>query len=142
MQRVSAREAHALMEQGYVYLDVRTAPEFAEGHPRGAYNVPWVVPAAQGMVHNPAFVQQVEHALGREARIVVGCATGVRSLEAAQQLAASGFLHVCEQRAGMLGVRDPFGRTRERGWRDEGLPLDTTPEPMRSHEEIARASGT
>jgi len=141
MQRVSAREAAALIERGYAYLDVRTAPEFAEGHPRGAYNVPWVTPGEREMTRNPAFVQQVTAALGKEASIVVGCASGVRSLEAALHLAEHGFLHVCEQRAGMSGVRDAFGRSTERGWRDEGFPVDTEPQPMRSHEEIAaRAS--
>jgi len=129
MDRVSAREAHALMEhEGYVYLDVRTQPEFAEGHPPGALNVPWLEPGPAGMVANPSFVSLVESALSREARIVVGCASGVRSLAAAQLLVERGFLHVCEQRAGMSGVRDPFGRVREPGWRDAGLPVVTAEE--------------
>jgi rhodanese-related sulfurtransferase len=120
---VSAREAHALMEnEGYVYLDVRTRPEFDEAHPTGALHVAWLEPGNHGMVVNPSFVPQVEAVLARDARIVVGCASGVRSLAAANALVESGFVEVCEQRAGMAGVRDPFGRVREKGWRDEGLP--------------------
>jgi rhodanese-related sulfurtransferase len=123
MKRVSAREAHALMKhEGYLYLDVRTVQEFDEGRPTGAVNVPWVVSGPSGMVANAAFLEQVERVLGRQSRIVVGCASGVRSLSAATLLMESGFVHVVEQRAGMAGVRDGFGRVRERGWRDEGLP--------------------
>lgn len=129
MRRVSAREAHALMEnEGYVYLDVRTRPEFDEAHPRGAILVPWLEPGPEGMSINPSFVPQVEGVLARDARIVVGCASGVRSLAAATALVESGFSEVCEQRAGMAGVRDPFGRVREKGWRDEGLPTEVTDE--------------
>jgi rhodanese-related sulfurtransferase len=123
MRRVSAREAYALMEsEGYVYLDVRTRPEFDEAHPKGALHVPWLEPGPDGMSINLSFVPQVAALLAREARIVVGCASGVRSLAAAAALIESGFVEVCEQRAGMAGVRDPFGRVREKGWRDEGLP--------------------
>ena len=113
-------------EQGYVYLDVRTRPEFDELHPRGAINVPWLEVGAEGTAINPRFLEQVEATLGRESRIVVGCASGVRSLAAAELLTESGFSEVCEQRAGMTGVRDPFGRVREKGWRDEGLPTAFT----------------
>ena len=125
MKRVSAREAHTLMEhEGYVYLDVRTRAEFDECHPRGALHVAWLESGPAGMVVNPSFLSSVESALGREARIVVGCASGVRSLAAAALLVEHGFLHVCEQRAGMNGVRDPFGRVREPGWRAAGLPVE------------------
>ena len=124
MRRVSPREAHELMTSaGFVYLDVRTAPEFAEGHPRGAHNVPLQHPGEDGLVDNPAFVAQVRARFAPDDGIVVGCAAGVRSLRAARLLADSGFTNLVEQRAGMSGVRDAFGRVRERGWRDEGLPL-------------------
>jgi rhodanese-related sulfurtransferase len=137
MQRISPREAHALMEnEGYAYLDVRTPLEFAEGHPAGAYNVPWLEQGPSGWVENSCFVEQVAGVLARDAKIIVGCAAGVRSLAAAERLEASGYLHVLDQRAGMSGLRDPFGRARERGWRDEGLPVDSEPRPLRSHREI------
>ncbi|MET0286620.1 MAG: rhodanese-like domain-containing protein [Polyangiales bacterium] len=115
MRRISAREAHELMGQGYVYLDVRSAVEFALGRPRGAINVP---------LGGGDFVEDVRDLLGDDARMIVGCATGVRSVVAAQQLLAAGFTDVLEQRAGMDGVRDVFGRLKERGWRDEGLPIE------------------
>ncbi|MDB4971670.1 MAG: Rhodanese domain protein [Myxococcaceae bacterium] len=123
--------------EGYVYLDVRTVQEFEQGHPRGAYNVPWLEPAAEGLAPNPQFLAQVRAVLASDRAIVVGCASGVRSLAAAEALEAHGFRQVSEQRAGMSGVRDPFGRLQERGWRDESLPLSTQAEAGRSQREIA-----
>jgi rhodanese-related sulfurtransferase len=136
--RLSAREAHALVsEQGYAYLDVRAVPEFDTGHPPGAYNVPLFTPrAGGGMDENAQFVDDVRAALPLGAKIVVGCASGVRSQRASELLLAAGFLDVVEQRAGIEGVRDAFGRVREKGHRAEGLPLAMQAEPGRSYAEI------
>jgi rhodanese-related sulfurtransferase len=138
VRRVSAREAHALLqEQGYVYLDVRAVPEFDTGHPPGAYNVPLLTPRiGGGMDENSAFVEQVRAVLPSDTKLVVGCATGVRSQRAAALLLSAGFSDVVEQRAGIEGVRDPFGRVREKGHRAEGLPLTTEAQPGRSYAEI------
>ncbi|HVZ36927.1 MAG TPA: rhodanese-like domain-containing protein, partial [Polyangiaceae bacterium] len=109
-------------------------------HPRGAYNVPFAEPCEGVLSPNPGFVREVAALFGRDAGIVIGCASGVRSLEAARLLGAHGFANLVEQRAGFSGVRDPFGRVRERGWREEGLPVSTGDELGRSHREIrARA---
>jgi rhodanese-related sulfurtransferase len=135
-RRVSAREAHALCGQGYSYLDVRSVAEFDAGHPEGAYNVPLSEPAPEGMRDNPEFARQVEALFAREAPLVVGCASGVRSLRAARLLVERGFTQVVEQRAGMEGVRDPFGRVREPGYRAEGLPVALRALPGRSFAEI------
>ena len=42
IKSVSPQEACDLLtrEEGYVYLDVRSTPEFSEGHPQGALNIP------------------------------------------------------------------------------------------------------
>ena len=37
---VTPEEAKALLDQGYVYVDVRSEQEFESGHPAGALNVP------------------------------------------------------------------------------------------------------
>jgi rhodanese-related sulfurtransferase len=133
MRRVSPREAHELMvEGGYLYLDVRTETEFAEGHPTGALNVPLSYQGEHGLVPNPEFVAQVTARIDRAAPLVIGCAAGVRSQQAAQLLIEAGFSDVVEQRAGVSGLRDPFGRIRERGWRDEGLPMEYEGEEERS----------
>jgi len=124
MRRVSPREAHELMHrEGFVYLDVRTPTEFAECHPRGAVNIPFALVSEQGLAPNPTFVSDVLARLEPSTALVVGCASGVRSLAAAELLAQAGFSRLVEQRAGLSGVRDPFGRIKERGWRDEGLPV-------------------
>jgi rhodanese-related sulfurtransferase len=145
--RVSAREAHALLrEQGYAYLDVRSVPEFDVGHPEGAYNVPLAEPAPAGMRENPHFLAEVEALFEKAAPLVVGCASGVRSLRAAQLLRAGGFTRVVELRPGMEGVRDAFGRVKEKGYRAEGLPVATRAAPGRSHADVraqaARAAET
>src|SRR5687768_2666515 len=132
-EQVSPREAQALVEQhGYVYLDVRTVPEFDAGHAPHAYNVPLSFPSARGVLEeNQGFVAEVQQALGKNAKLVVVCASGVRSLRAAQLLRSAGFHDVLEQHAGMEGIRDPFGRVKQKGHRDEGLPVIIESEPGR-----------
>ena len=60
MKKVSPEEAAVLMEEGCVYLDVRSVPEFEAGHPTGAYNVPLLDMGPGGMVDNPEFLSVVE----------------------------------------------------------------------------------
>ena len=81
-------------------------------------------PEGAGMRENPEFLAQVAALFGPEQRLVVGCQSGVRSLKAAQLLLQHGYANLVEQRAGMEGVRDPFGRVKEKGWRAEGLPVE------------------
>ena len=40
VKRVLPTEAAELLQQGWVYLDVRSVPEFDQGHPAGALNIP------------------------------------------------------------------------------------------------------
>lgn len=139
-EQVSPREAQTLVrEQGYVYLDVRTVPEFDAGHAPSAYNVPLMLPSAQGMLENVRFIAEVGAVLGQGAKLVVLCASGVRSLRAAEILRNAGFRDVLEQHAGMEGIRDAFGRVKEKGHRDEGLPVVIETEPGRSYAELVRA---
>jgi len=108
------------MQQGWTYVDVRPAAEFAEGHPAGALNVPFD--------RDPAlFVAAVMAAVGdvQSARLVVGCRSGVVSVRAAELLAGAGFADVVEQRAGFEGSRGTFGELREAGWEREGLAVAT-----------------
>jgi rhodanese-related sulfurtransferase len=134
VERISAREAQARLDQGHAYLDVRAVAEFDAGHPRGAYNIPLLVPrAGGGSEENRDFLRVVRAVFARQASIVVGCASGVRSLRAAELLIADGYAQVSEQRAGMEGVRDAFGRVREKGHRAEGLPTSVSSEAGRSY---------
>jgi rhodanese-related sulfurtransferase len=123
--RVSPAEAHRLMtEEGHLYLDVRSEPEFAGGHPVGALNVPLLHPGKARMEPNAEFLAVVEAVLPKDAKIVVGCRTGHRSLDAAARMMAAGYTAVVEQRAGVDGARDPFGQLVEAGWVEAGLPME------------------
>ncbi|MCS6797904.1 MAG: rhodanese-like domain-containing protein [Myxococcota bacterium] len=137
IRRVSPREAHDLVQrEGYVYLDVRTEEEFAQGHPKGAWNVPFLLSTPSGMAPNPDFLTVVRAHFDTSTRIIVGCAAGGRSARAAEALAQAGYTNVVDQRAGWSGCRDPFGQIVEAGWAAEGLPSATRAEPGRSHAEL------
>jgi rhodanese-related sulfurtransferase len=137
--RISAAEAHGLIaNEGYVYLDVRTEAEFAQGHPAGAYNVPIKLAAPQGMQDNPRFLEVVHGAFDKQQKLVVGCKAGPRSQAAAAALIAAGFTAVVEQRAGWSGQRDAFGRAVEPGWEAAGLPKATESEPGRDYAALSR----
>ncbi len=113
--RISPSEAHAKMkDEGFVYVDVRTPEEFFEGRPAGAVNVPL----------DDGFVAAMEKAFPKDARIILGCRAGNRSLRAARALIEAGFSNVLEQRAGFDGARGPFGEITEPGWSRAGLPVE------------------
>ena len=125
--RISPTEALDLMNAGYMYLDVRTPAEFAEGHPKGAINVPLHVRGEGTEIERPEFVAEVCEKFPSDAKIVVGCRSGNRSRRAYDLLSVLGFGDVKEQRAGFDGVRGPFGEVTEPGWKRLGLPV-TGPE--------------
>jgi E3 ubiquitin-protein ligase RNF13 len=128
---VGAAEARALLEsgQGYVYLDVRSALEFENGHPAGAVNVPLYHHRSEGWVPNQTFLRAVAAHLERDTRILIGCETGVRAGLAASGLLAAGYASVTPVRGGYSGVRDLLGRTVAPGWRQLGLPVEQGPAP-------------
>jgi rhodanese-related sulfurtransferase len=123
--RISPTEALRLMQdEGYTYLDVRTQTEFDLGHPAGAKNIPWLFERTAGAQPNPQFVQTVEHDLGRNAKLIVGCHTANRSAKAAAALRDAGFSNIFEQRSGWAGLRDSFGGVTDPGWEELGLPIE------------------
>jgi rhodanese-related sulfurtransferase len=140
--RLSPQEAQKLItDEGYVYVDVRTEAEYGAGHPTGAVNVPVMLAGAGGMTPNPDFVRDMSAAFPKDAKIVVGCKAGGRSLRAAELLTGAGFSSVVDQRAGFDGPRDPAGRVIEAGWGTAGLPVEKTT-PGGSYAEMkAKAAG-
>ena len=131
-KRVSPDEAKALIDQdGYVYVDVRSLPEFEAGHPTGAYNVPLMHQGPAGMAPNPDFMAVMEKSFPKTAQLVVGCKGGGRSARAAAMLEAAGFTSVVDQKAGYEG-HGPA----EPGWRPKGLPVSTQAEADRTYEEL------
>ena len=129
IKRVSPAEAKQLLDEGWIYLDVRTEPEFAVGHPAGAHNVPVMIAGARGMTQNADFLSLVEARYPKDAKIVVGCQAGGRSLRAAEMMSAAGYTSIIDQRAGFGGARDPFGQVIEPGWAGAGLPVETGAAP-------------
>jgi rhodanese-related sulfurtransferase len=129
VKRVSPAEARELIDkQGYVYVDVRSLPEFAAGHPEGAYNVPLMNMGPGGMSPNPDFLK-VMGTFSKDAKLVLGCKGGGRSLRAAGMLEAAGYTNVIDQRAGFEGHDEP-------GWRPAGLPVSKDPKPDRTYEAL------
>jgi rhodanese-related sulfurtransferase len=129
VRRVSPAEAKSLLDFGYCYVDVRSVEEFHDLHPVGALNIPVHAAGGRGEPASAGqFVAMMGKRFGKDAKIVVGCATGVRSLRAAELLVLAGFTEVVDQRAGMAGARGPFGNLVEPGWADAGLPVASGPD--------------
>ena len=85
-----AAAAREKIRQGAVVIDVRTPSEYASGHYPGATNIP---------LHD--LRNRLADAGDRKKAIVVYCASGRRSAEAAKILAKAGFTDVTN--AGGLG---------------------------------------
>ena len=132
VKRISPEEALELLQkEGWQYVDVRSVPEFEAGHPHGAYNVPLAHATPGGMSPNPEFLSVMDRTFPKEAKLVIGCQTGGRSLQAASLLLSAGWQNVVDQRAGFRGTMGPSGRP-EPGWGPKGLPSSRTAEPGRS----------
>ena len=137
LKRISPIEAKQLVdEQGWVYVDVRSVPEFEQEHPTDAHNVPLMTMGPGGLVPNPEFLAVMDHVFPKDAKLVVGCKMGGRSLRAAQLLLQNGWTNVVDQRAGFEGARDPFGELGEPGWKPAGLPTDRGDGGARSYAKL------
>jgi len=126
IKEVTPQEAHDVLakDPSVVYIDVRTEREFANGHPRGALNIPVALPdPARGMVVNEDFLRVVEANFPRDSKIIVGCQAGPRSKAAANMLEQAGFGDVSNMIGGFGGMRDPTGATIAPGWASLGLPV-------------------
>jgi rhodanese-related sulfurtransferase len=123
IKSVSPEQAAALLAEGYVYVDVRSEPEFEAGHVPGALNVPLLNQGAGGMTPNPEFLSVMQQAFGKGERLIVGCKAGGRSKKAADALAQAGFEDLADMSAGWEGSRDAFGSAVP-GWSKKGLPVE------------------
>ena len=136
VKRIGPEEARDLMDKGgYVYVDVRSVPEFAAGHPTGAYNVPLLNTGPGGMVDNPDFLSVVEKNFGKDAKLVVGCKAGGRSARAAAMLERAGYTNLADQKNGFEGTPLPTGGV-EPGWRPKGLPTSTAAAAGRDYDAL------
>ena len=126
LQRIDPEQAKSLLDsdEGYTYLDVRSAEEFHDGHVPGSINIPLLErnPSGMGLVPNAAFLADVEGRFGKDDKIITACLRGGRSMKAAQMLIASGFTNVVDMRGGYDGEVDPAGNVTFPGWARRDLP--------------------
>jgi len=136
-QNVSPTEAKELLEgdAGAVYIDVRSIPEYEGGHPAGAFNIPIMQRHAAGMVPNLNFVQVVQANFATDAKLLVGCQSGARSMRACEALVATGFTDVANVTAGFGGSRT------ERGWLDLGFPVESGASDDKGYAALSGDSG-
>ncbi|GIL78354.1 hypothetical protein Vretimale_7701 [Volvox reticuliferus] len=107
-----AEAQQMLQDEGYKYLDVRTAEEYVAGHAPSAINVP-VVFLGSGMSPNPAFLSEVQRAFPKkDESLVVGCKSGRRSLMAIELLSQAGYCN-------LVNLTGGFDL-----WAAQGLPVD------------------
>ncbi len=126
--------AKALLDagEGWAYLDVRSQPEFDQGHVPGAYNVPFAhFDPATGMTPNPEFTAVVERHFAPDRKLVVGCAAGGRSQRACELLAAAGYTQLVNMDGGFSGRQDGAGQIVEQGWHGLGFPVESAAPPER-----------
>lgn len=140
MKEVSVQEAYELIENDpeCIYLDVRSVPEFEAGHPEKAINIPIMhFNPATGMTPNEEFSSVVESNLPKDAKLVVGCKTGMRSARACDILSQMGYTNVVNMRGGFAGMTDNFGRLIEPGWSTLNLPTSTESQVDARYETLA-----
>jgi len=100
--RVGVSEFAAMIDTpGTQIIDVRTPEEFAEGHIKGAVNIP---------VESPDFLDNVSQ-LDPSRTYAVYCRSGNRSQGAVEGMASVGITNIYELESGTIG------------WTGEGLPL-------------------
>lgn len=140
-RRVTPTEAKDLVDrEGWVVVDVRSAPEFSAAHPRGAYNVPFLHKQSYGMVANPDFARVIGAAFpDKSAKLITSCAMGGRSMRAAAELTRLGYTNVIDLRGGFEGEKDDGGAVLVQGWRDSGLPVEAGDPPGRAYVELYAA---
>ena len=134
-QNINPSEAKALIESDAktVYIDVRSMPEYENGHPAGALNIPIMHREAAGMVPNPDFVRVVQSHFSTDTKLLIGCQSGARSIRASEALINSGFTDVCNVTGGFGGARTETGAIVERGWMELGFSVEYGAEGDKSY---------
>ena len=142
MTTVGVDEARRLQtEEGYSYIDVRSVPEFENGHPEGARSVPLLHLNQQTrqMQPNSDFLAVMQANFPTDAKLLIGCQMGGRSARAAQLLASAGYETAVNVDGGFGGRRDPAtGQVMAEGWAGAGLPVETGGAEDRGYEALRR----
>ncbi len=128
MRNVTVREAREKQGEGYTYIDVRSIPEFEQGHPAGSVNVPLLHRNERTwqMMPNPEFIDVIRANFACDAKLLIGCQIGGRSANAAQLLAQAGFTDVFNVAGGWGGAHGGMpGLAPGEGWVQAGLPAES-----------------
>jgi rhodanese-related sulfurtransferase len=130
IENLEPQAAHDAMRRdpARIFVDVRTQQEYDAGHPAGALNVPWALtdPGTGQMSPNADFVATMRKVAPVGATVYASCQSGVRSMNACKALEAAGWSKLVNVSSGFGGKRDPTGRVVAAGWRDAGLPVEST----------------
>jgi len=143
MKEIGSQEAFDLLQRDpeCIYLDVRSIPEFEQGHPVRALNIPILhFSPGMGMMPNQEFSEVVEGNLPKKAKILIGCKTGMRSAQACEIMSRLGYSNVTNVRGGFVGVMDQFGDVTEPGWSLLRLPVCSGCEENSSYEALEKKS--
>ena len=140
VKQIDVRRAYNLLSNdGYTYIDVRSVPEYEQGHPAGAHNVPLLhLESATGrMVPNADFLQVMQANYPTDTKLLIGCQMGGRSSQAAQILVSAGYTELSNVVGGFGGMKDPAtGQMRAEGWTQAELPVETDATPDGSYLEL------
>ena len=126
IKQMTPCEANELLDkkEGYVYLDVRSEVEFEKGRPADSINIPLkqLNQEFRMLQDNPDFVAVVEANFSKEAKLIVGCASGPRSQMACEMLEEVGYEDLANVVGGYSGARDMVGNLTQEGWVQLGFP--------------------
>lgn len=116
MKTIAVTDVAARQAAGDTYVDVRSTPEFNDGHPGGAIHVPLLEADEDTgvLMPNPDFVRVMKATFPPDTPLLLGCQSGRRSARATQMLEAFGFTNVTNVTGGYLD------------WQAQGLPIEKT----------------
>jgi len=124
---ITVKHAKELLDRrvGYIFLDVRTVKEFADGHVPGAINIPVMQLDSQTrrMAMNNEFLASVEKEIPKTSHIIVGCKSGGRSARSQKMMQTAGYQNVANMLGGFHGKKNKAGEIIQPGWSMMGYPI-------------------
>ncbi|KMZ67809.1 Rhodanese-like domain-containing protein [Zostera marina] len=100
VQTIEVTAANDLIKSQCRFLDVRTLEEFAKGHIQDAINISYFLFTSKGKEVNPKFMEEVLKTFSKDDCIIVGCASGARSIRASTDLLKYGFKNTKNMKGG------------------------------------------
>ena len=124
-----------MLDDGAIYLDVRTIEEFEDGHIPDAMNIPFALSGPRGNQPNTDFVTVVVANFEKDQTIILGCKSGIRSAQALIALKSAGFSNLSDMSAGFVGKKDAFGQVTP-GWMAEGREVEMETDCTQTYEQL------